>query len=414
MSSAQTKAAYLAKHYLSGPPAKKKAKKKKRATGGVRVVDVDDDGWTRPKTHRDEEDDDDAPVVVYDTEKKDTADRRARGAWKAVPAAKETRADSDDDLSPPRRQSRADSDLSPPRRRADSDLSPPRRQSRLDSDDDDLSPPRRQNRLDSDDDDLSPPRRQRRVDSDDLSPPRRQHRVDSDLSPPRKQTRMDSDLSPPRRRVDSDEDKPAVVVEEERPGKHSAGLMSGASFKEAEKKLRAEREAAAAATASAGQDETVYRDRKGRKLDMLNEFMRLEAEREGKKKQAREEFEWGKGSKQKRDVEDANRELEAMKYEPFARTKDDPKLEKMLKETIRDGDPMQDWFATNGVAHDHAAVARKPVYKGPTPPPNRYGIAPGYRWDGVDRGNGWEAKRQARQSNLKATKQQQRNSLAGL
>jgi hypothetical protein len=33
----------------------------------------------------------------------------------------------------------------------------------------------------------------------------------------------------------------------------------------------------------------------------------------------------------------------------------------------------------------------KPLYSGPTPPPNRFHIRPGYRWDAIDRGNGYES-----------------------
>ena len=136
--------------------------------------------------------------------------------------------------------------------------------------------------------------------------------------------------------------------------------------------------------------ETVYRDKRGRKLDMLEEMMRQQRIREGKEaKQEKEEYEWGTGTKQKADKKRLAEEFAEVAAAPFARYADDPKLEAHLKDKIRADDPMAEYIQNKRIHTDKQNHA-KPKYKGPPGPGNRFGIRPGYRWDGVDRGSDFE------------------------
>lgn len=114
-------------------------------------------------------------------------------------------------------------------------------------------------------------------------------------------------------------------------------------------------------------------------------------------------------------MEDYRSRLESDLHEtskPLARYSDDKDLESLLKKQERDGDPMLNYIrnkkdsATDGTPcklSDHRSVycdlllyswfslLAKPIYQG-NYPENRFGIRPGYRWDGVDRSNGYETK----------------------
>lgn len=62
-------------------------------------------------------------------------------------------------------------------------------------------------------------------------------------------------------------------------------------------------------------------------------------------------------------------------------------------------DPMLEYFRQKEREKDGSR--QKPIYKGPHPP-NRYNIRPGYRWDGVDRSNGFEKKLMDKNAGKKA------------
>ncbi|XP_035550820.1 BUD13 homolog [Juglans regia] len=86
--------------------------------------------------------------------------------------------------------------------------------------------------------------------------------------------------------------------------------------------------------------EHVYRDKlKGEcisKEDFLKSRQKVNVEEKPKEKK----LEWGKDLAHKREAEAKLQELELEKEKPFARTRDDPELDNMLKERLRWGDPM--------------------------------------------------------------------------
>ncbi|KAK3107918.1 hypothetical protein FSP39_025131 [Pinctada imbricata] len=343
------------------------------------------------------------------------------------------RHDSDSDQSPPRKQRHdSDSDQSPPRKQrhdSESDQSPPRRQrhnshsnqsphgkhsknltiqkkKRQYDSDSDASPPRRKRQ--NSDSDQSPPRKQRKSKSDlssqrkqikdfdsDQSPPRRQKRdSDSDQSPPRRQKRgSDSDQSPPRKHK---KDK----MEQTLSGK-KAGLSSAKDMKR-EAELLKQREDQAfkqiGDDVSGKNAKTVFR-KSGKHMKKQEEI--TPEERARKEKQAAQYKVWGKGLKQaelqEATVEDTLHEMS----KPMARYKDDEDLNSMLRDQHRAEDPMAA-FINKKKTGSTGKTKAKPVYSGPAPPPNRYNIMPGYRWDGVDRSNGFEKSIFAKISNKKA------------
>ncbi|XP_043690210.1 BUD13 homolog [Telopea speciosissima] len=345
------------------------------------------------------------------------------------------------DLSPPRRSSSRTfseyetknserSDLPDPSPQGipnkNADLSPPRR-SRKDpgkSESSDLSPPRRMHRGSLDNKSsrvslemgLSPPRKRRkdseRSESPDLSPPRRIHRHIPEVDASR--ASLVADLSPPRKsRKDSSSLK-------ERP---KAGLVSRQDFREETAKLREDSARFKQMDPSSGGPgaEPVYRDKlKGTRISK-EEFLKAQ---KGEEKPKEKQLEWGKGLAQKREAEARQRELELEKDKPFARTRDDPEIDKMLKERVRWGDPMahlvkrklsepvledlgdEEKMKESGFIIPQDIPSHSWIIRRIDAPRNRYDIRPGRHWDGVDRSNGTEKQYFKRMNEKHATERE--------
>ncbi|KAF4098571.1 BUD13 homolog [Onychostoma macrolepis] len=309
--------------------------------------------------------------------------------------------------SPPRKSHKS----SPSRTQRPHDKESPHRKKTKASDD--LSPPRRRVRKGKNSEsDQSPPRRRphgRRDSDPDLSPPRKRGQggrgSDSDLSPPRKRSQgrrgSDSDLSPPRRTHSPDGQAAPRML-----SGGAAGLVSVDILRKEQEEIRKREKRNQPLEEASRNAETIFRDKSGKRRDLELERVEL-GKKAGEKAEKDEKYaQWGKGlaqeEMQQQNLIDAMRETQ----KPLARHIDDVDLDRMLREQEREGDPMAAMLRKKKDKNAQLkGIKEKPRYKGPPPPPNRFNIMPGYRWDGVDRSNGFEQKRYSRIADKKAVQE---------
>ncbi|KAF5729673.1 hypothetical protein HS088_TW20G00037 [Tripterygium wilfordii] len=360
------------------------------------------------------------------------------------------------DLSPRRRRrvrndttepelmpARPDTDLSPPRQRRKRYCTPspdPHTKSASHAGkNSDISPPRRSHSRTSESHERKKPenlpditRRQRgpyEGDADgnlkpDLSPPRKgrnlspQHSHRRSLEKNTSRVSLVEDLSPPRKN-----DKVNLGPASSR-AESKTGLITGRDVREQIFKAKKEdvlRFEQMDPSISGRGAEPVYRDKKGERISK-EEFLKSKQKIEEKPKEKK--LEWGKGLAQKREAEARLQEFEVEKDKPFARTRDDPELDKMMKDRVRWGDPMahlvkkkhselvlpdlgdNEKMKESGFIVPQDVPSHSWMKRGLDAAPNRYGIKPGRHWDGVDRSNGFEKQMFKRTNEKQATERE--------
>ena len=138
-----------------------------------------------------------------------------------------------------------------------------------------------------------------------------------------------------------------------------------------------------------GQAETIYRDKFGNQLSATEAFEKKVGSTTastGKRQKMLNNM----GTVQIEEKIKLQKEFEDIKKSAFSRSKDDKNLQQELQLRARADDPLRrmaqrccDW---QGGRNGGSGV---PLKQGL---PNRFMIKPGYRWDGVDRGNGFETR----------------------
>ncbi|KAF7592150.1 Pre-mRNA-splicing factor cwc26 [Aspergillus hancockii] len=201
-----------------------------------------------------------------------------------------------------------------------------------------------------------------------------------------------------RREDGKGEDAPAVVDDqgEDDDGEMKmesgarAGLQTAAQtaamVAAQERRKKAEAAMYKGSAASGEAQETIYRDASGRIINVAMkraEARKAEQEKIEKEEAAKEAL---MGDVQRQERENRRRELQEARAMPVARGVEDEEMNDELRARERWNDPAARFLANKGPAVSRTG---KPLYKGAFQP-NRYGIRPGHRWDGVDRSNGFE------------------------
>jgi hypothetical protein len=429
----------------------KKKQNKPEKSSTARLVDLDDDDNDHPKNvikenpkkkFDDDEDndnhnimdiyDEDRPIVVSSLEV--AADihnatgalstplqPHPRGSWNVVPigTTTATAAEASSASDPPAEQGRRGRHDSESEQEEEEDRRPRQKRRRYDSDDsssskDAHSTQRKATRHDSESNN----------DSDNSKTKNSRHRrkphdsgVDSSRDPPNNRRPQ-----PQRRRYDSDSDDgtshdkvlgtkkksaerspPPPPPKERLTSGHVAGLQYGKQFTKSELELQAQKKKDAQFMVDKyGMGETTYRDDKGRRRDG--------ASSSSKGKEAIiEDPTLNQGKVQRQREQTQREEYHQLSQSTFARHVDDDQLEKLRQSEIRKGDPMAAFSSRKKSVGGAPQHPQRPSYKGPPPRPHRFGtsvIPPGYRWDAIYRGNGFEDKLLASQFSAKRKQQE--------
>ncbi|KAH4000164.1 hypothetical protein HBH64_072730 [Parastagonospora nodorum] len=169
-----------------------------------------------------------------------------------------------------------------------------------------------------------------------------------------------------------------------------AGLQTAAEMEADMKKKEEEdkREAAEAAKQLGGAaQETIYRDASGRIINVAMKRAEARKKAEDEERKEREKQKAARGDVQNAEAEKRKQKLQDAKTMTIARYADDAELNDELKERGHWNDPASGFLRKKKAGR---SITGKPLYQGAFQP-NRYGIRPGHRWDGVDRGNGFES-----------------------